>query len=162
VVAIQIGPVEVSNELPFVLTGGTCAEVAKALAGICARLGIPLIYKSSYDKANRTSGGAARGVGMARGLAILAEVRARLGVPVLTDVHDAGQCRALGEAVDVLQIPALLCRETDLLIAGLQPAHRLRPPEDHVPPPKLRQRQIMSMYSDRYQRPGRMNLGHWL
>jgi 2-dehydro-3-deoxyphosphooctonate aldolase (KDO 8-P synthase) len=123
---VQIGPVAVGGDLPFVLIGGPCQieseahalEVAEALVGICARLGIPLIYKSSYDKANRTSGGAARGVGMARGLAILAEVRARFGVPVLTDVHDAGQCRAVAEAVDVLQIPAFLCRQTDLLIAA--------------------------------------------
>jgi 2-dehydro-3-deoxyphosphooctonate aldolase (KDO 8-P synthase) len=123
---VHIGPVSVGNDLPFVLIGGPCQieseshalEVAEALAGICARLGIPLIYKSSYDKANRTSGGAARGVGMARGLAILAEVRARFGLPVLTDVHDAAQCKPAAEAVDVLQIPAFLCRQTDLLIAA--------------------------------------------
>jgi 2-dehydro-3-deoxyphosphooctonate aldolase (KDO 8-P synthase) len=125
-VAIQIGPVEVGNDLPFVLIGGPCQieseahamEVAEELSNICRTLGIPLIYKSSYDKANRTSGGAARGVGMARGLAILAEVRARFGVPVLTDVHDAAQCAAAAEAVDVIQIPAFLCRQTDLLIAA--------------------------------------------
>ena len=92
--------------------------MASALVEICGPLGIPLIYKSSYDKANRTSGGAQRGVGMARGLAILAEVRRRFGVPVLTDVHDAAQCAAAAEAVDVIQIPAFLCRQTDLLIAA--------------------------------------------
>ena len=80
--------------------------------------GVPLIYKSSFDKANRTSAGAARGVGLAAGLAILAAVRERFGVPVLTDVHDAGQCAAVAEAVDVLQIPAFLCRQTDLLLAA--------------------------------------------
>ncbi len=125
-ISVQIGSVNVGNDLPFVLIGGPCQieseahalEVAEELASICRRLGIPLIYKSSYDKANRTSGGAARGVGMARGLAILAEVGRRFGVPTLTDVHDAGQCKAVAEAVDVIQIPAFLCRQTDLLIAA--------------------------------------------
>jgi 2-dehydro-3-deoxyphosphooctonate aldolase (KDO 8-P synthase) len=128
---VQIGPVAVGGDLPFVLIGGPCQieseahalEVAEALVGICARLGIPLIYKSSYDKANRTSGGAARGVGMARGLAILAEVRARFGVPVLTDVHDAGQCKAAAEAVDVIQIPAFLCRQTGQFLAPWDMKH---------------------------------------
>ena len=125
-ISVQIGSVKVGNDLPFVLIGGPCQieseahalEVAEELASICRRLGIPLIYKSSYDKANRTSGGAPRGVGMARGLAILAEVGRRFGVPTLTDVHDAGQCKAVAEAVDVIQIPAFLCRQTDLLIAA--------------------------------------------
>ena len=125
-ISVQIGSVNVGNDRPFVLIGGPCQieseahalEVAEELASICRRLGIPLIYKSSYDKANRTSGGAARGVGMARGLAILAEVGRRFGVPTLTDVHDAGQCKAVAEAVDVIQIPAFLCRQTDLLIAA--------------------------------------------
>ena len=124
--SIEIGPIKVGNDLPFVLIGGPCQieseahalEVAEELSGICRKLGIPLIYKSSFDKANRTSGGAARGVGMARGLAILAEVGRRFGVPTLTDVHDAGQCKAVAEAVDVIQIPAFLCRQTDLLIAA--------------------------------------------
>ena len=125
-VAIKIGPVEIGNDLPFVLIGGPCQieseahamEVAEELSGICRRLGIPLIYKSSYDKANRTSGGAARGVGMAKGLAILAGVRERFGIPTLTDVHDGAQCGPAAEAVDVIQIPAFLCRQTDLLIAA--------------------------------------------
>ncbi len=79
---------------------------------------VPLIYKSSFDKANRTSARAARGVGLAKGLAILAAVRERFRIPVLTDVHDVGQCDPAAEAVDVLQIPAFLCRQTDLLIAA--------------------------------------------
>jgi 2-dehydro-3-deoxyphosphooctonate aldolase (KDO 8-P synthase) len=120
---VQIGPVTVGNDLPFVLIGGPCQieseahalEVAEELVGICAKLGIPLIYKSSFDKANRTSGGAERGIGLTKGLAILAEVRARFGCPVLTDVH---QCAEVAESVDVLQIPAFLCRQTDLLIAA--------------------------------------------
>jgi 2-dehydro-3-deoxyphosphooctonate aldolase (KDO 8-P synthase) len=123
---VAIGPVTVGNDLPFVLIAGPCQieseahalEVAEALVGICRDLGIPLIYKSSFDKANRTSGGAERGIGLAKGLSILAEVRARFGVPVLTDVHDAAQCAAVAEAVDVLQIPAFLCRQTDLLLAA--------------------------------------------
>jgi 2-dehydro-3-deoxyphosphooctonate aldolase (KDO 8-P synthase) len=85
---------------------------------MCAALSIPWIYKSSFDKANRTSVGAARGVGMARGLEILARVREIYGCPVLTDVHDAAQCAPVAAAVDVLQIPAFLCRQTDLLLAA--------------------------------------------
>ncbi len=121
-----IGPVTVGNHLPFVLIAGPCQiesrahaiEVAAALVAMTGTLGIPLIYKSSFDKANRTSVGAARGVGMATGLDILAEVRTRFGIPVLTDVHDAGQCAPVAAAVDILQIPAFLCRQTDLLLAA--------------------------------------------
>ncbi len=93
-------------------------ETAAALVEMCAKAGIPLIYKSSYDKANRTSATAARGIGMAEGLDILADVRARFGCPVLTDVHAPEQCAPAAEAVDVLQIPAFLSRQTDLLIAA--------------------------------------------
>ena len=92
--------------------------MAAALDEICTAVDVPLIYKSSYDKANRTSAGAARGVGMKRGLAILAQVRERFGRPVLTDVHGPEQCAPAAEAVDVLQIPAFLCRQTDLLVAA--------------------------------------------
>jgi 2-dehydro-3-deoxyphosphooctonate aldolase (KDO 8-P synthase) len=123
---VRVGDIEVANHLPFVLIAGPCQiesrdhalEVAAALAELSAATGVRVIYKSSYDKANRTSAGAARGVGMAAGLAILAEVRERHGLPVLTDVHAADQCAAVGEAVDVLQIPAFLCRQTDLLLAA--------------------------------------------
>lgn len=123
---VQVGSVTFGNDLPFVLIGGPCQiesrdhalEVAEELAGICRTLGIPLVYKSSFDKANRTSGSAQRGIGLAGGLAILAEVRERFGVPVLTDVHDAGQCKPVAEAVDIIQIPAFLCRQTDLLLAA--------------------------------------------
>ena len=97
---------------------GHALETAAALDEMCAAAGVPWIYKSSYDKANRTSAGAARGIGMARGLDILAAVRARFGCPVLTDVHAPEQCAPAAEAVDVLQIPAFLCRQTDLLIAA--------------------------------------------
>jgi 2-dehydro-3-deoxyphosphooctonate aldolase (KDO 8-P synthase) len=123
---IAIGELKIGNDLPFVLIAGPCQieslehalEVAGALAEMTRAAGIGLIYKSSYDKANRTSAGAARGIGMEKGLEILAAVRERFGVPVLTDVHAADQCAPAAEAVDVLQIPAFLCRQTDLLVAA--------------------------------------------
>ena len=95
-------------------------ETAQALKEIAARLGIGLVYKTSFDKANRTSAGAARGIGLAGALPIFAEIRETLGLPVLTDVHTAEQCAAAAQAVDVLQIPAFLCRQTDLLVAAAQ------------------------------------------
>jgi 2-dehydro-3-deoxyphosphooctonate aldolase (KDO 8-P synthase) len=120
------GTVEVGNDLPFALIAGPCAiesrvhaeETAQALVEIAGRLGIPLVYKSSYDKANRTSINSPRGIGMGQGLEILAGVRERFGCPVLTDVHDIDQCAAAAKFVDVLQIPAFLCRQTDLLVAA--------------------------------------------
>lgn len=123
---VRIGELAVGNDLPFVLIAGPCQiesrahalEVAAALVEMTRNAGVALIYKSSYDKANRTSAGAPRGVGMATGLAILAEVRERFGVPVLTDVHGPEQCAPAALAVDVLQIPAFLCRQTDLLLAA--------------------------------------------
>lgn len=123
---VRIGEVVVGNDLPLVVIAGPCQiesrahamEVAAALTETAKAAGMPLIYKSSYDKANRTSAGAPRGVGMAQGLAILAELRGRYGVPVLTDVHGPEQCAPAAEAVDVLQIPAFLCRQTDLLLAA--------------------------------------------
>jgi 2-dehydro-3-deoxyphosphooctonate aldolase (KDO 8-P synthase) len=123
---VRIGPLAVGNALPFVLIAGPCQiesrahalEVAAALAEMAAAAGVGLIYKSSYDKANRTSASAARGVGMAAGLDILAEVRAQTGLPVLTDVHLPDHCGPAAQAVDVLQIPAFLCRQTDLLLAA--------------------------------------------
>ncbi len=93
-------------------------ETAAALKEIAARLGVGLIYKTSFDKANRTSAGAARGMGMAAALPVFAEIRETLGLPTLTDVHETGQCAPVAEAVDVLQIPAFLCRQTDLLVAA--------------------------------------------
>jgi 2-dehydro-3-deoxyphosphooctonate aldolase (KDO 8-P synthase) len=120
------GKVEVGNDLPFALIAGPCAiesrqhaeETAQALVEITRGLGIPLVYKSSYDKANRTSIASARGIGMGQGLEILAGVRERYGCPVLTDVHEIDQCAAAAKFVDVLQIPAFLCRQTDLLVAA--------------------------------------------
>ena len=123
---VQVGDVRFGNDLPFVLISGPCQiesrahalETAHALDEICRAAGVPLIYKSSYDKANRTSAAAARGIGMAAGLDILAEIRAVTGRPVLTDVHLPDHCAPAAEAVDILQIPAFLCRQTDLLIAA--------------------------------------------
>ncbi len=128
--AVTVGPgaapVTFGNDRPFVLISGPCqieseahaTEVASALKEMAGALGIPLVFKSSYDKANRTSGGAARGVGLAAGLEILARIRERLGMPVLTDVHEAAHCAPAAAAVDILQIPAFLCRQTDLLVAA--------------------------------------------
>ncbi len=123
---VRIGALTVGNTLPFTLIAGPCqiesadhAEaMASALLALCRPRGIGLIYKSSFDKANRSSLGAARGVGMDRGLEILAGLRARHGIPVLADVHAPEQCRIAAQAVDVLQIPAFLCRQTDLLLAA--------------------------------------------
>ena len=125
-IPVQVGNLTIANDRPFVLIAGPCAmesrahalEMSQALKEICGKLGIGLIYKSSYDKANRTSANAPRGLGMELGLPILAEVRATTGLPVLTDVHESGQCGPVGEVVDVLQIPAYLCRQTDLLVAA--------------------------------------------
>ena len=123
---VRVQGIEIGNQRPFTLIAGPCQieslghalEVAAALHETCTALGIPWIYKSSYDKANRTSATAARGVGMAKGLDILAEVGRRFACPVLTDVHDPSHCAPAARAVDVLQIPAFLCRQTDLLIAA--------------------------------------------
>jgi 2-dehydro-3-deoxyphosphooctonate aldolase (KDO 8-P synthase) len=123
---VTIGGLTIAQDRPFTLIAGPCAiegrehalATAARLDEIARRLSIPLIYKSSFDKANRTSASSARGVGMDEGLRILAEVRAAFGWPVLTDVHEARQCAPAAEAVDVLQIPAFLCRQTDLLLAA--------------------------------------------
>jgi 2-dehydro-3-deoxyphosphooctonate aldolase (KDO 8-P synthase) len=123
---VRVGGVEVGNRLPLAVISGPCQiesrahalEVAHALREMANAAGVPLIYKSSFDKANRTSLNAARGIGLAEGLAILAEVREATGLPVLTDVHAAEQCAPAAEAVDCLQIPAFLCRQTDLLLGA--------------------------------------------
>ena len=123
---VTIGNLTVGNDRPLTLIAGPCAlesrahaqEMAHALTELTKRLGIGLVYKTSFDKANRTSLKSERGIGMANGLPILAELRERFGCPVLTDVHAAEQCAPVAEAVDVLQIPAFLCRQTDLLLAA--------------------------------------------
>ena len=123
---VGIRGVTLGNRLPLALFAGPCQlesrahalEMASALKEIAARLGIGLIYKTSFDKANRTSVRSARGIGLRAALPIFAEIRETLGLPVVTDVHDASQCAIVAEAADVLQIPAFLCRQTDLLIAA--------------------------------------------
>ena len=123
---VRVGSLEIGNDLPLTLIAGPCAiesrqhglEMGQALKEMCGRRGIGFIYKSSFDKANRTSTKSARGVGIEAGLAILAELGETYGFPVLTDVHTAEQCAVVGEVVDVLQIPAFLCRQTDLLLAA--------------------------------------------
>jgi 2-dehydro-3-deoxyphosphooctonate aldolase (KDO 8-P synthase) len=123
---VHVGSVAIGNDLPFALIAGPCQiesrghalEVAAALREMSTATGVPLIYKSSFDKANRTSVSAARGTGIGEGLEILAEVREATGLPTLTDVHTVEQCGIAAQAVDVLQIPAFLCRQTDLLLAA--------------------------------------------
>ncbi|PLX34820.1 MAG: 3-deoxy-8-phosphooctulonate synthase [Hyphomicrobiales bacterium] len=123
---VRIREIEISNDKPLALIAGPCQlesrdhafEVAAALKEIAGRLGIGLIFKTSYDKANRTSLSGPRGLGLDASLAVFAEIRERLGLPVLTDVHEPGHCAPVAEAVDVLQIPAFLCRQTDLLLAA--------------------------------------------
>jgi 2-dehydro-3-deoxyphosphooctonate aldolase (KDO 8-P synthase) len=125
---VEIGPIRVGQDLPLVLIAGPCQiesrehclAVARELKAAADRVGIPMIFKSSFDKANRTSASSGRGVGLERGTAILAEVREELRCPVLTDVHESWQCAPVAEAVDVLQIPAFLCRQTDLLRAAAE------------------------------------------
>ncbi len=124
--AVQVGNVVFANNGPLALIAGPCQmesrqhalETAHALREIAARVGIALVYKSSFDKANRTSGAAQRGIGFDQALPIFAEIRGSLGIPVLTDVHETWQCAPVAQAVDVLQIPAFLCRQTDLLHAA--------------------------------------------
>lgn len=123
---VPVGNFLIGNDKPFALIAGPCAlesrahalEMSHALVELTSKLRIPLIYKTSFDKANRTSVKGARGMGLEKSLPILAEVREKYGCPVLTDIHSAEQCKPVAEAVDVLQIPAFLCRQTDLLLAA--------------------------------------------
>ncbi|KQW22966.1 2-dehydro-3-deoxyphosphooctonate aldolase [Afipia sp. Root123D2] len=123
---VSAGSVTFGNALPLAVIAGPCQlesrahalEVASALKEIAARLNIGLVYKTSFDKANRTSVSSQRGIGLEKALPIFAEIRDTLKLPVLTDVHDAAQCADVAQAVDVLQIPAFLCRQTDLLLAA--------------------------------------------
>ncbi len=123
---VTAGSVRFGNALPFSLIAGPCAmesrehalEMASALKAITERLGIGFVFKTSFDKANRTSLSSARGVGMDKALPVFAEIKETLGIPVLTDVHEAAQCAPLAEVIDILQIPAFLCRQTDLLVAA--------------------------------------------
>jgi 2-dehydro-3-deoxyphosphooctonate aldolase (KDO 8-P synthase) len=123
---VTVGNVTFANDAPIAVLAGPCQmesrahalEMASALKEACAKLGIGLIYKSSFDKANRTSLSGRRGIGLAAAIPIFAEIRETLGLPIVTDVHEISQCGPVAEVVDVLQIPAFLCRQTDLLIAA--------------------------------------------
>ena len=123
---VSVGQVSFGNRLPFVLIAGPCQmesrehalEMASALKEMTGRLHIPFVFKASFDKANRTSGSAARGIGLAKAMEVFAEIKSKLCLPVITDVHDAAQCAPVAEVVDILQIPAFLCRQTDLLLAA--------------------------------------------
>jgi 2-dehydro-3-deoxyphosphooctonate aldolase (KDO 8-P synthase) len=123
---IDVAGVRFAQDAPFALIAGPCVlesrahalETAQALKAIAGRLGLGLVYKSSFDKANRTSAASARGVGLRQALPIFAEIRESVGLPVTTDVHEPDQCAPAADAVDVLQIPAFLCRQTDLLLAA--------------------------------------------
>jgi 2-dehydro-3-deoxyphosphooctonate aldolase (KDO 8-P synthase) len=123
---VAVGKVKFDNALPLSIIAGPCVlesrthafEMAAALKEIAGKLSLGFVYKTSFDKANRTSGSSARGLGLDKALMIFADLRAEFGVPVLTDVHEPSQCAAVAEVVDILQIPAFLCRQTDLLIAA--------------------------------------------
>jgi 2-dehydro-3-deoxyphosphooctonate aldolase (KDO 8-P synthase) len=125
---VQIGNFEVSNDRPFFLMGGPCQiesldhaqQICGTMVEICGKLGINYVYKSSFDKANRTSLNAQRGVGLEKGLQIFQSLKDEFGVPVVTDIHDAHQCAEVASVVDILQIPAFLCRQTDLLLAAAE------------------------------------------
>jgi 2-dehydro-3-deoxyphosphooctonate aldolase (KDO 8-P synthase) len=125
---VEVGEARFGNSLPLALIAGPCVlesrahalEMASALKEIAARLKIGLVYKTSFDKANRTSGQSERGMGLEQALPVFAEIREKLKLPVLTDVHEPGQCAEAAKAADVLQIPAFLCRQTDLLVAAAQ------------------------------------------
>jgi 2-dehydro-3-deoxyphosphooctonate aldolase (KDO 8-P synthase) len=123
---VSIGDVRIGNDLPLTLIAGPCQmesrqhalEMASAIKEIAGRVGLRLIHRTSYDKANRTSSKGARGMGLDNSLTVFAEVRESLGLPTLTDVHEIDHCSKVAEVVDVLQIPAFLCRQTDLLVAA--------------------------------------------
>jgi len=123
---VTVGKAKFGNALPLALIAGPCAlesrahafEMAAALKEMTGKLKLGFVYKTSFDKANRTSSKSARGLGLDKALPIFAELRSALGVPVLTDVHEPDQCTRVGEVVDALQIPAFLCRQTDLLVAA--------------------------------------------
>lgn len=125
---VKVGAIEISNNKPFMLIAGPCAiesrdhahQMCGALKELTGRLGIPLVYKSSFDKANRTSIKSFRGLGMDKGLEILGDVKKTFDVPVITDVHLPDQCEETAQVVDILQIPAFLCRQTDLLLAAAE------------------------------------------
>ncbi|RED53271.1 2-dehydro-3-deoxyphosphooctonate aldolase (KDO 8-P synthase) [Aestuariispira insulae] len=125
---VKVGDLTIGNDLPFTLLAGPCAmesrdhamDMAQGIKEITDRLGIGLIYKSSFDKANRTSINSPRGIGLEKALAVFEEVKNKVGIPVVTDIHEPGQCAEVATVVDVLQVPAFLCRQTDLIVAAAE------------------------------------------
>ena len=125
-VVVDLGTVRFGNHLPLALIAGPCAmesrdhaiEMADAIKAIAEKAGIGFVYKSSFDKANRSSAASPRGIGLDRAMEVFAEVKSRFGLPVVTDIHEIEQCGPVGEVADILQIPAFLCRQTDLLVAA--------------------------------------------
>ena len=123
---LKVGKIKIGNRLPFILISGPCVIEsldhtlyhAQEIKNICDKLKVPLIFKSSFDKANRTSIDSARGIGIDEGLKVLERVKSEFNIPVLTDVHESNQCLTVASVVDVIQIPAFLCRQTDLLVAA--------------------------------------------
>lgn len=123
---VQVGKIAFSNDLPFVLIAGPCQmesaahgmEMASAINEICEKLNIPYVFKASFDKANRTSINGIRGMGLERALKAFADIKTKYGCPVITDIHEPWQCAEAAKIVDILQIPAFLCRQTDLLVAA--------------------------------------------
>lgn len=123
---VKVGTLTIGNDLPLTIIAGPCQmesrahalEVASALKEIAAQAGLGLIYKTSFDKANRTSVSGKRGIGLKDALPVFAEIKEKLGLPTLTDIHEIGHCQPVSEVVDVMQIPAFLCRQTDLLLAA--------------------------------------------
>ncbi|MDC0349130.1 3-deoxy-8-phosphooctulonate synthase [Alphaproteobacteria bacterium] len=125
-VHVSVGKIKIGNDLPFTLFAGPCQmeseahafEMAHALVELCKDLDIPFVYKTSFDKANRTSISGERGVGLEKAIPVFEKIRSKFGCPVMTDVHTESQCSDVASSVDVLQIPAYLCRQTDLLLAA--------------------------------------------
>src|SRR6202166_2908943 len=136
---VTVGKARFGNNLPLALIAGPCAlesrahafEMATALKELTVKLGLGFVYKTSFDKANRTSAGSARGLGLDKSLSIFAELREKLGVPLLTDVHEPDQCVPVAEVADVLQIPAFLCRQTDLLVAAAKTGRAVNVKKGH-------------------------------
>ena len=125
---VPVGPVRFGNQLPFTLIAGPCAMesaehamvMADALVEICKRLDIDLVFKASFDKANRTSASGRRGIGLDKAMQVFSDIKSKHHVPVVTDIHERAQCKPVAEVVDILQIPAFLCRQTDLLIEAAE------------------------------------------
>lgn len=127
-VSIKIGNLQVSKEQPLLIIAGPCVieswdvlyKTAQELKSLSEKMGFALVFKSSFDKANRTSNSSFRGPGLEKGLAMLADIKSQLGLPVVSDVHETEQVRRAGEVLDLIQIPAFLCRQTDLLVAAAE------------------------------------------